>query len=191
MVTTTSSLVINALIQAVLQTRTYVVDCLNYQVDSVANFSHTSIIINPFKLKTQHILLFIMVVHLLAGLICLLHLNSDQAFEATFPVLPHSPPERRVTSYQKATVIPPHIFLLHYLHPAASLWPQAYLRAFDETEKGGGMLKLDRTLVLRDLREGKVFLRRGVTGKYDAIQRWNWEGVQWIEKDSASGAVIT
>jgi hypothetical protein len=67
------------------------------------------------------------------------------------------------------TRTPPHMILLRYIHPATSLWPQTYLRAFQRVEKEGGKLRLEKRVVLRDLKAGRVFLRDEVSCLFEVL----------------------
>ena len=116
-------------------------------LDRIAHLSFRS-------LSPPDLIRLLLLAHLLAGLICILSLN-----------LPPSPPTRALLPARRpaSLSLPPHVRLLESrgLHPTTSLWPGYYLRAFNAAEKGDGVIRLDRRVVERDLRDGVVAVRGG------------------------------
>lgn len=115
-------------------------------------------------LSAAQTIFMIVIAHLLAALICLLHLTSADTILPTSAELNKSTIFKKKEKRSRAMMTPPHILLLNHLHPMTSLWPPSYLRAFERAERGDGVVRLDEKVVERDLSEGVVALRCGAVG---------------------------
>ena len=140
--------------------------------------------ISDIDVTAQHLVIIVILLHLLAGLSCAIHLLRPKDHTLITPRHPvysmaeeYSPPK----TPSRRQAIPPHISLLRHIYPTTSLWPRSYLRAFNDAFKGDGLVRLSREVVEMDLREGKVGMRGN--SEVSQIDFRNFSGVGSVRAD--------